>query len=441
MKKIKKIIPLLIVILLSLAVMASCSVSNEEIGIIYIKLSINPTYATNFEKFELLHLNGYLENGIINDSGKEDVFYLPNSGGNYIEEVKLTPGCTYTIEKVVEYATDEERHQDPHYVLLYGSNYYNLIVKKGSRTRTYKLIREKEKNDYPKEMRDIRNYEDLLAINNELDVAHTYRIAATNIIIPPNFPGIGTKEQPFIGKFYGAGMSLVYEDRFANPIFNYVGGDALIQDVSLRQIVNDPIYMPRTFNTQSLFVGHMESGTLYRCMNYVDVHGESVAGFVGTTGFNPEDEPVIKACINFGNMTGSDRAFGICGTSATALVDGCVNMGKIQAAEAAGISGGTNKITKSYNSGEVIGDFAAAGISLDECGELSYCANYSDVRALDEEEGVAGGICAYVGETDFVRNLNYGKISAKKANPLFPKTQSIQRTLGSMLPTDRKFVY
>ncbi len=169
------------------------------------------------------------------------------------------------------------------------------------------------------------------------------------------------------------------------------------------------------------------AGTIRRCFNYMDILGGNAAGIAGNIG----GKSYIEYCDNYGSVTGTSSAAGICANTSASkddvkLVTGegenavttyelrfndCINAGHILSAEntkAAGISGSSNNL-----------------------GQYTYCRNYGKVECTNNAGTVCGITCddASVDDSEvvIVNCLEAGGLYATPISAGYPHTEASVR--------------
>ena len=282
---------------------------------------------------------------------------------------------------------------------------------------------------------------------------------------------IGTEDNPFTGTFDGGGhtisnMRISAEGKYG-ALFNYVGGGAVIKNLTLKNVSVDGCQYTAGFvgyalnesDDEEIILENLilESGTINsknyssgiclfpegynitisRCVNHAQITSDySASGLSAWSEGYDSGEILITDCVNTGSISGLNRAGGIVGDLYYSAVKDCLNVGTVTVGEettsggtmpAGGIAGITSNysvIENCTNAGNVInyGNGAnsnAGGIvgqipSSDKQVVIRFCVNTGDVQA---DVGYAGGIVtAMYGGNIIEYDYNSGSVRANDSN-------------------------
>lgn len=221
------------------------------------------------------------------------------------------------------------------------------------------------------------------------------------------FLGIGKDATPFMGTYDGDGKAIqnLYMHKTSSAeregLFRCIR-DGNVENLSLEGIIN------------AVSDAGTLAGTLYGNCNITNCHNSadvintapdfSIGGFIGTA--MPGSKVKLERCSNTGNVTNVTAGAGLVGlvfSSELEIID-CYNTGDITTshnndwAGTAGLvvkdssSGGTIKIIRSYNSGNITGYANVAGLVSTLNGTLTIdsCYNTGNIKGTNKIGGILG---------------------------------------------------
>ena len=256
-------------------------------------------------------------------------------------------------------------------------------------------------------------------------------LLTNDITLDEAWTPIGTKEAPFSGTFDGNGHTIsgLEIDADEAAFFGYVASDATIKNVIFEDVdVNgkdaavvayyadaatiENVQVSGSVNATSYGAGIVleGSGTIIKdCVNDATINaGYSASGIGGWILGNA----TVDGCENNGDVTGANRAGGICANFAGTMTD-CVNNGDVvctggmPAGGIIGVLSGVTTIENCTNNGDVTNtgtnqwNSSAAGILAQTPSAkvtIKSCVNSGDITA--EKSWAAGiGVSLYGGIT------------------------------------------
>lgn len=281
---------------------------------------------------------------------------------------------------------------------------------------------------------------------------------------------IGTEDNPFTGTFDGGGhtisnMSISSEGKYG-ALFNYVGGGAVIKNLTLKNVSVDGCQYTAGFvgyalnesDDEEIILENLilESGTVNSknyssgiclfpegynititgCENHAQITSDfSASGISAWSEGYASGEILITDCVNTGSISGLNRAAGIVCDLYYSVVDDCINEGNVTVGEETTTggtmpAGGIVGITSNYsvienctNAGNVInygnGANSNAGgivgqIPANKQVVIRFCVNTGDVQA---DVGYAAGIVtALYGGNIIEYDYNSGSVRASDSS-------------------------
>jgi hypothetical protein len=127
-------------------------------------------------------------------------------------------------------------------------------------------------------------------------------------------------------------------------------------------------------NKQGPAAGIVRGGSASTIKNSTNWGTVSSSGSGGTAGIAESSGGIIKGCVNYGAITGTDRAAGIVGTVDKGTIEGCTNYGSITAT--------ASTSTNHYSAG-IVG-------ALQNKSSVLRCYNYKDVNGAVNVGGLVG---------------------------------------------------
>ena len=258
---------------------------------------------------------------------------------------------------------------------------------------------------------------------------------------------VGTEEDPYTGTIDGAGytisnLTVGTADSEGAAMFAYVGEDAVIKNVKLENVAVNGKYVATvayyaenatfenievlsgSINASSYGAGVVFEGyglTITDCANHVSIDAGYSASGIGAWVY----DCTIEGCANYGDMTGANRAGGICGNFSGTMTD-CTNNGNVTstgngaAGGIIGILGGESTISDCVNNGNVTTtssnvNASAAGILgqlPSKKAHINSCTNNGDITA--EQSHAAGIAVSLYGGIEANGCTNTGVIAGAK---------------------------
>ena len=300
-----------------------------------------------------------------------------------------------------------------------------------------------------------------------LNDIHTALVNGDNITLTSNLDMTGYEWVPiegFAGTFDGNNKTISRLTIAGNPasgvtaMFNTVNDGAEIKNLKLENVNVSGYYcaavVGNAANADNITITNIEvvSGTIQatgyaaaiafdvegenvvftNCVNRADVTSDFSASGIGAWIY-PEGNSTVNNLVNYGNVTGGNRAGGIFANWGGAQLEDCENHGDVTstgsmpAAGIVGVLGAASTIKNCINTGDVRTtanniNASAAGIlgqSASAAATISYCINTGNITA---ENSYAGGIATSLyGTTTSKYCYNSGAVTGNNTNGNNPK--------------------
>lgn len=253
-----------------------------------------------------------------------------------------------------------------------------------------------------------------VALQNNADVLLTADLDLSGSAWTP----IGTSEAPFSGTFNGNGRTisgLTISGVEEGAFFNYIADGAVIKNVKFADVDIDGKYVA----TVAQYAENATIENVKVLSGNVDSNGYAAGIIMQSV------DAEIKNCENNATITSTFSASGIGAWLLTTTVDGCTNNGNVSGGNrAGGICGNfSGTITNCINNGEVVstGGMPAGGIVgvLSGASTFESCTNNGNVSATGTDAGNAnaGGILGQTpGSSATIKGCtNNGAITAENS--------------------------